>query len=409
MTTENQRQGVQSAVAHALAWLVIGNAIGVFLSILLLFPHLNLGELTYGRWASVHLNAQLYGWTALPLIAWLFSVYEVHRGKSATWAIPAVWAWSGALMIGSISWLSGTSSGKIFLDWRNGSLWVFVASMFILWLVLATAWKEGVSRWTRLRKWLSGIVIVGLAFVPISMIFAASPSIYPPVDHTTGGPTGSSLLGSTLIVVGMMLFLPRIAGLPAELRASRLTWIFFGFCWLVFIVTEAIGGSHFDYWQIGAMLCLVPWAWLIPKDWKKFTWPEGTISWRIAAMSWWGILVISGVTMFFPSLLDHLKFTQGLVAHSHLAMAGFTTSFCALLIVAVSGKKLGGNVTIPLWNAAALGMIVVLAWMGWREGDEYSWMISNPTWRQIGFILRMIFGTAMLTISVVWFTQWIRK
>lgn len=409
MTKNHQREGIHTAVTHALAWLVVGNSVGLFLSILLLFPNLTLGELTYGRWVPIHLNAQLYGWTALPLIAWLFSVYEIHNSKSATWGNPAVWAWSGALLIGCLSWLSGTGSGKIFLDWRHGALWVFVAAMVILWLVLAAGWRSSASRWNPSRKWLSGITIIGLAFVPVSMILAASPAVYPPVDHSTGGPTGSSLLGSTLIVIAMMLLLPRIAGLPTEQRSSRLTWIFFGFCGVTFFVMEAIGGTHFDSWQIGAMLCLVPWAWLIPNHWKKFKWPEGTIAWRFAAIGWWGILVISGVTMFLPGLLDHLKFTQGLVAHSHLAMAGFTTSFCALLIVAVSQKKLGGKFTILLWNASALGMILVLAWMGWREGNEYSWMVSNPAWRQLGFFLRSIFGAIMLTTSFCWFTQWIRK
>jgi cytochrome c oxidase cbb3-type subunit 1 len=157
------------------------------------------------------------------------------------------------------------------------------------------------------------------------------------------------------------------------------------------------------------MLCLVPWAWIIPQDWKKFTWPAGTLTWRFAAISWWGILVISGVTMFFPNLLDHLKFTQGLVAHSHLAMAGFTTSFCALLIVSVTNKKMGGKFTILLWNAAALGMIGTLAWLGWREGDGYSWMITHPQWREAGLIMRTIFGAIMLVVSALWFKQWIRK
>jgi cytochrome c oxidase cbb3-type subunit 1 len=211
------------------------------------------------------------------------------------------------------------------------------------------------------------------------------------------------------MVIGMMLLLPRIAGLPTKPSGSKRTWGFFGICMAVFIMTEAMGGTHFDVWQIGAMLCLVPWAWIIPKDWKNFTWPAETLAWRIAAMTWWGILVISGVTMFFPSLLDHLKFTQGLVAHSHLAMAGFTTSFCALLMVSVTNKKIGGGFTISLWNAAALGMIVVLAWMGWREGDSCSWMVSNPAWRQAGFVLRTMFGAVMLTTSAVWWIQWIRK
>lgn len=432
MSAAQDRQGVAAAASHALAWLVAGNAVGLLLSVLLLAPRLNPGALTYGRWVPVHLNIQLYGWTALPLVAWLFSIYEVHRSKSAAWASPAVWAWSAGLFAGACAWLSGTSSGKIFLDWRNGSLWVFVAALCILWAVLAIAWKDGSPHWGKLRKWLSGAGIAGLAMVPISMVFAASPAVYPPIDRTTGGPTGSSLLGSTLIVVGMMLLLPRITGLwSAALQAAspsparphtphdqlrRLekprsigSWIFFAFCWLAFAITEAVGGTHFDLWQIGAMLCLVPWAWIIPSDWKRFSWPEGSQPWRIAAMCWWGLLVLTGVTMYFPSLLDHLKFTQALVAHSHLAMAGFTSSFCALLVVTITGKKLGGNISIGAWNIAVLLMILILAWMGWREGDGYGWMISDPEWRKAGLVFRALCGALMLAVSVVWLKNWRRQ
>lgn len=409
MNTEEDHRPADGAVTHALAWLVAGNAVGLLLSILLLVPQMNPGALTYGRWVPVHLNIQLYGWTALPLVAWLFSIYEVHRSKSAAWAFPAVWAWSAALFAGASAWLSGTNSGKIFLDWRNGSLWVFVAALCILWAVLAIAWKDGSPRWGKPRKWLSGAGIAGLAMVPVSMVFAASPAVYPPIDRTTGGPTGSSLLGSTLIVVGMMLLLPRIAGAQREGKTKPLTWAFFAFCWLAFAVTEAVGGTHFDPWQIGAMLCLVPWAWIIPADWKRFSWPEGSRPWRISAMCWWGLLDLTGVTMYFPKLLDHLKFTQGLVAHSHLAMAGFTSSFCALLIVTVTGKRLGGNISITAWNIAAFLMILVLAWMGWREGEGYGWMISDPAWRKAGLVFRGLCGALMLAVSVVWLKNWRRQ
>lgn len=409
MNTTVERQGVTTAATHALAWLVAGNAVGLLLSILLLAPQLNPGSLTYGRWVPVHLNLQLYGWTGLPLVAWLFSIYEVHRSKSAHWASAAVWAWSAALFAGGVAWLSGTSSGKIFLDWRNGSLWVFVAALCILWAVLAIAWKDSSPHWGKLRKRLSGAGIAALALVPVSMVFAASPAVYPQIDRTTGGPTGSSLLGSTLIVVGLMLLLPRIAGAQRQGKTNRLTWIFFAFCWLAFAVTEAVGGTHFDLWQIGAMLCLVPWAWIIPADWKRFFWPEGSQPWRISAMCWWGLLALTGVTMYFPKLLDHLKFTQGLVAHSHLAMAGFTSSFCALLLVTVTGRKLGGNFSIGSWNVAVFLMILILAWMGWREGEGYGWMISDPAWRKAGLIFRALCGALMLAVSAVWLKNWRRQ
>ena len=64
--------GLSAAVRHALAWLVFGNAVGLYLAILLLRPDWQLAGWTYGRWVPVHLNSQLYGWTSLPLVAWLF-------------------------------------------------------------------------------------------------------------------------------------------------------------------------------------------------------------------------------------------------------------------------------------------------------------------------------------------------
>ena len=62
---------VALAAWHSLAWLVIANGVGVLLATMLLVPRLNIpfGEWTYGRWMSVHMNLQLYGWCSLPLVA----------------------------------------------------------------------------------------------------------------------------------------------------------------------------------------------------------------------------------------------------------------------------------------------------------------------------------------------------
>ena len=80
-------QGVTSAIRHALAWLVVGNSIGVMLAMLLLVPSLNiwLGEWTYGRWIMVHMNLELYGWTSIPLVGFLFNAYGADREPFARW------------------------------------------------------------------------------------------------------------------------------------------------------------------------------------------------------------------------------------------------------------------------------------------------------------------------------------
>jgi cytochrome c oxidase cbb3-type subunit I len=399
-------EGVFTAVKHALGWLVFGNIVGLYLSFLLLDSSFQLGALTYGRWVPVHLNVQLYGWTALPLVGWLFVIYEVAQSRVAAWAPAAVWAWTAALAMGAHHWITGTTGGKIFLDWKDGALWAFVVALVILWLVLVMAWRERAATWTRLKRRGSLAGLIGLALVPVSIVLTASPKTYPPVDKLTGGPTGSSLLGSSLIVVGLMLLLPRVGAGTGKGRAGWGTWGFFGFCWVYFGVTEAIGGTHLDGWQNFSLLLMPPWAWLLARDWSGFDWPQESRPWRVAMFAWWGLLVLTGYLMYFPWILDRIKFTQGLVAHSHLAMAGFTTSFCVLLAGLLSGRFLGGKLPVCLWHSAVVVMLVALATMGWREGAEPSWMLVKPLWREWGLMVRSACGGLMLVISGIWLFQW---
>jgi len=400
-----ERNTVTTSVFHALAWLVVGNAVGLYLALLLMWPGLQAGILSYGRWMPVHLNVQLYGWTALPLVAWLLSIYEVDESPHAAWGAAAVWAWTAALAVGVMHWLGGDTSGKIFLDWKGASLWSFVAAQVVLWLVLAAAWMDRRDVWSSVKKGGTLIGLIALAVVPVSMVFAASPSLYPPIDRTTGGPTGSSLLGSALFVVGLMLLLPRVVAGESSRESNASVWVFFVVSWVVFGITEAIGGTHRDVIQIFSMLMLLPWVWLLPRDWRGFMWPRGSTFWLRAMFLWWGVLVISGVLMYHDGVLDRIKFTQALVAHSHLAMAGFTTAFCALLCVLVTKRALGGRVSVTLWQAAALVMILALAMAGWLEGGNFRWMVETPLWRTSVFAIRALCGAVMLGVSFRWLIQ----
>jgi cytochrome c oxidase cbb3-type subunit 2 len=391
-----------NAGRHALGWLVAGNAAGLWLSLLLLFPELQAGEWTYGRWMPVHLNVQLFGWTALPLVGWLLSIYGVSR----RWADAAVRAWSAALGAGLLSWLGGASSGKIFLDWKGGPLLAFVAALSFLWVVLALAWRRDARRWQPAKRWLSLAGLLLLAGVPWGMWLASSPNLYPPIDRSTGGPTGASLLGSTLVVVGLLMLLPRACGLAA--KRPGLPWKtlgFFALSWIVFGIAESIGGTHSDALQIGALGLLLPWPWLVLRDWRGFRWPDKPHGWRLTTLLWWGLLVVTGFLAFLPDILDRLKFTHSLVAHSHLAMAGFTTSFCALLL-RLSGNRFGNLGSAVVWNVAAFTMVVVLAAAGWAEGADVSWMADAPAWRTAALGARTLCGLAMLAASAHWFITW---
>jgi len=280
-----------------------------------------------------------------------------------------------------------------------------VAAQLVLWFVLAVAWMDRRVLWSTVKKGGTLIGLIALAVVPVSMVFAASPSLYPPIDRTTGGPTGSSLLGSALFVVGLMLLLPRVVAGKSSWESNTPVWVFFAVSWVVFGITEAIGGTHRDVIQILSMLMLLPWAWLLPRDWRGFNWPRGSSFWRRAMFLWWGVLVISGVLMYHDGVLERIKFTQALVAHSHLAMAGFTTAFCALLCVLVTKRSLGGRISVMLWQVTALVMILALAMAGWLEGADAGWMVETPLWRTSVFAIRALCGAVMFGVSLRWLIQ----
>jgi len=63
-------------------------------------------------------------------------------GATAQWCRPVLWVWSAALGVGAFSWLSGHSSGKLFLDWSGFARVLFPGALLVLWLLLVIALVE---------------------------------------------------------------------------------------------------------------------------------------------------------------------------------------------------------------------------------------------------------------------------
>ena len=405
-------QPVASAAWHALLWLVAGNAIGVMLAILLLVPSFNtlLGEWTYGRWMMVHVNILLYGWCSLPMLGWLFRIYGADRGSLAAWCRPVLWAWSSALLVGSLTWLAGHSSGKLFLDWSGYARFAFPAAMFTLWLLLAIAL---VLTWNSSRNshWSSRTVkIIGLAIllaVPFAIYFASSPGIYPAINPATGGPTGESQLESSLGVVAILLIVPfglarRKPGRIWPLVVSAL--VFAAESLLCLSLSRGDVSHHLpsQYLSLGSLLVWLP---LAPAYYATFQWHENTRSWRKALLWWWGFLVVSGWIMFLPGVLDRFKFTDGLVGHSLVAVAGFLTAMLALVLVQLLGDDgwiLTRRWSFHLWNWSVFAYVVLMLIAGSIESSDPVFTIVPGITRNVIYTLRLITGIFMLVSSAEW-------
>lgn len=402
---------VAYAALHSLMWLVFANAIGVLLAVLLLLPGLNpwLGEWTYGRWMMVHMNAMLYGWSSLPMLGFLFRVYGADRGATAAWCRSVLWAWSAALALGALSWLDGHSSGKLFLDWSGPARVAFPLAALALWLLLSVAFlrsersRDG-ARTPRIAK-LAGLLI--LLTVPFALYIASSPGIYPAINPDTGGPTGTSQLESSLAVVLILLLVPYGVARPRRdvIAPVRIAWLL--------LIAESLlcaGLSRSDvshrvpsqFMSLGAMALWLP---LAPAYYAAFEWRANTGAWRRAMLIWWGTLVVSGWIFFLPGVLDHFKFTDGLVGHSFTAMAGFLSALIILVLVQLLGE--GGWIftrswSFHLWNWSVLGYIVIMTIAGWLEGSDPAFTIVLSPARNLLYSLRLLTGILMLAASAEW-------
>ncbi len=401
------------AAWHSLAWLLIANGVGLLLATLLLFPALNasLGEWTYGRWMPVHLNLQLYGWCSLPLVAWLLNVYRVDASPAARWSRSALWAWSAALAFGACSWLTGHTGGKLFLDWQGFARVLFPLASFALWLVLAGAlrseWRSGRnrSRGERLAK-LFGLLV--LLSVPATLYWAADPKIYPPVNPDTGGPTGASLLESTLGIVSVLLLLPY--GCGRQLRGGNhflfAAWGLFAFEIALSLSLGRGNASHRLPLQFLGLGSLLPWIVLLPLYFKSFHWPASASLWLNALLFWWGVLLASAWTIFLPGLLDRFKFTDGLVGHSHLAMAGFVSSMNIFLLVNLLGEKrrvFDSRWAFAAWHGGALGYLAAMFFAGLIEGRNPAFSFVPGAMRDGIYLFRFVCGALMTAAALHWF------
>ncbi len=415
-SARNVPQAVASAAWHSLLWLVIANAVGVLIAILLLFPSLNhaLGEWTYGRWIMVHMNLEIYGWTSLPLVGFLFHVYGADRGPAAAWCRPVLWVWSAALAVGVFSWLAGHSSGKLFLDWSGYARVLFAAALLALWLLLLAALILGSrNRNERASATAWAAKLLGLAIllaVPFLIYAAAAPNSYPAVNPDTGGPTGTSQLESSLAVVAILLMLP--FGI-AQRTAGRSNAIAIG--WTILLAEALLCASlsradisHHLPAQYLSLGCLLVWLPLVPAYYAAFQWHGNTRLWRLAFLWWWAALVVTGWVFFLPGVLDYFKFTDGLVGHSFVAMAGFTSSLIIFVMVQLLGD--GGWIfnrarSFYLWNGSVIAYILLMTVAGWREGFDPTFTIVPGTARNSIYALRLLTGILMLLASIDWFVD----
>ncbi len=395
---------------HSLGWLALANLVGLWLAISVLWPRVGdlLVPLTFGRWAPLHLNWQLYGWCSLPLVgsllAWCFDPEDARGGTHARIALGA---WSAALVLGGIAWLSGTTSGKPFLDWYGWSLPLLPAAMYVLWGMLALHTYRQWPRLSRLERLLRSGLVGSLFIVPLVLMWAASRTVYPSVNPDSGGATGSSILGASLGIVAIYMFLPRLLGVRSGLN-PRPFIVALVASWLVYATVKRGYVSHHRPAQVLALGTMLLWIPLLPLYWARHEWSQAARPWLRAAAVWWAVLALTGWLTFLPGMSERLKFTHALVAHAHLAMAGLVTSVNAAIVVTLAARP-APPAAFWLWQVGCAVYIVSMSALGWVEVDTTADLFRSEVWTQVVFSIRLAAGLAMSAASIRWFVSTLKS
>ena len=405
--------GLQLTVArHSLGWLFAANLVGVWLAANLVWPDLgrSTGSLTYGRWMPLHTEWELYGWSALPVVGLLYRWLSAPDRRHAQFERGGIFLWSAVLAASGVSWLAGNNSGKLFLSTTGIVRLGLPLTLALLWAFLgANLWHQ------RARLSVSGVIarsslLAALLPVPALLWWAGDARVYPAFNPDSGGATGPSLLGSTLIILGIVGLLPW--ALQRPVRQPRWPLRAFGGYFLLSIAIFAASShgnlSHHHPGAIAGLATLLAWSWLLDAYLGSFGWTTPPL-WRRALVVWWTLLSATGFVVFLPGLSERLKFTNALVAHAHLAMAGFTTSLCFVVLQANARGGLRAALEdkyfFGFWQAGTVVHVIAMGLLGWRESIIPGVLFQADDTAHLLYSVRLLSGLVMAAISLRWFSR----
>lgn len=407
--------------AHAFSWLLAGNAAGVLMAALLLFPALGaaLAPLTYGRWAAVHIDAQIYGFCSLPLLGLLFHLYSPphEHPRLVFWVLRV---WSGALAFLAVSSLTGHSSGKVFAEWTGAARWVFGSALVLAAVALVSAYARRLQLFRRggLAASRASLVVLGCGLAallpaPAGLLLAASPSVYPPIDPGSGGATSGNTLASVLGVALLLALSPFLAGLRPR-DGGRFSLLVAAALAGHFLFVGLLGsGDHrqAEPLQQAALWSSLIWLPLLWEHLRRFPWPRSCRPWVLAMGAWGLVLALTGLLAGLPGVAARIKYTNFLVGHVHAAVAGLVTAWLFVLLAVVGRARglppaaLGAFADLPAfiaWQAGSVLHIGALLALGWAEGRSPGLLWSGAPAVAWAYGLRLAGGLAMTFASWRW-------
>jgi cytochrome c oxidase cbb3-type subunit 1 len=329
----------------AIAWLLLGSVLAMFVSIKLHSPDLFSGFsfLTWGRVRPAHTNIMIYGWASMAGMGtaiWLMARLCRTVLRHPLLLITGAGFWNLGVLLGVGAILAGDSTGYQWLEFPPYvAVILFVAyAMIMSWAVLMFRFRRGdriyITQWYLLGAflwfpWLYAAAQLMLFVVPVQGVLQAAVNWW----------YANNLLFLWFGAIGLgtaYYMIPKVIGRPVY--SYHLATIGF---WTYALFSSWTGMQRmvdgpFPAWMITAsiaatILTIIPVATvglnhhMTMKGYFPLMRYSPTLRFTVFGAISYTVFSLVGVLISFRSVSRYLDFTQASVAYSHLGLYAFYT------------------------------------------------------------------------------------
>ena len=408
-------------------WFFLATIGGLFLASAMVAPDLpvykNISWLVFGRVRPMHTNMMIFGFVGSALIGSAYYVvpslvrgtlYNVAMGRFA------VWLWNATVAAGTVTLACGFTQSREYAEWiwpvdimllivlvltfynllrtvteRNEellyvSIWYIFGALvftFFIYLFGNAVWNPSTGAITGMPDgilaWFYGHGVVGLFLTPLAIALAYY--VMPIVCRAPLFSHALSLVGFWTI----LMFYPHI-GTHHLLQTPAPTWL------KIVAVTGSIG-------------MLIPVATVLVNLWLTVSGKLGHIhddiggKFVFAGLVWYLVVCLQGPFQALPSVQRITHLTNWVVAHSHIAVFGFS-GFIGLgtiyfLLPRITGRPLYSRrlADIQYWLVLTglTGFFIVLTMTGLIQGS--GWLSGSVVYKvlpelHVYWVWRLGFG-----------------
>ena len=332
-----------------LLWGIVGMLAGLWASICMFYPALNLGlpATTFGRMRPVHTNAVIFAFVGNGIFMGIYySLQRLCKARMFSDKLSKIhfWGWQLIIVAAAISLWAGKTSGKEYAELQ----WPIDIAIAVVWIIFGinmfgTIIKRRESHiyvaiWFYIATWVTVAMLHIVNSIELPISFMRSYSVYAGVQDALVqwwyGHNAVAFFLTTPYLGLMYYFLPKAANRP--IYSYRLSIIHF---WALIFIYIWAGPHHLLYTALpdwaqslgvvfSIMLIAPSWGGMLNGlftlrgAWDKVR-EEPVLKFMVVAITCYGMATLEGPLLSLKSVNAISHFTDWTIAHVHVGALGW--------------------------------------------------------------------------------------